>query len=435
MTIELTATPRQISSSRSANWRRVRTSYLIFVGALVVGLATVFIGFNVQSLVDTKFDPYGFGEMGKSVARGDGFAPFGNLIERRAPFYPLMIAGVYLLFGEQSTLVLILQAVLLAGTCALVFDIGRRLFNERTGFIAAALCALNPMLLRYVADLQLETLLTFLFTATVWAAVRFNARPTVAAGMLVGATAALASLTKSVALPFPFFFVAIMIAIALLRRHRGQQARLPWVALAAMFVTMAALIAPWTARNYVATGGHFMLLSSGTSDAFLRGYIFSKPEYATLRLPPYVYAENESNDWFSSLSRSAGTEWQKDDYETDQILNRAAVQKLIADPGAFVRKFGVGLLTFWYEMTSLSTSVVAGGLAIGTWLFAIIGLRRANREGRSAWVLILPALYLNVLLAALLALGRYSVPILPPLLVVSAFGIDTLLSKRKPSSV
>jgi 4-amino-4-deoxy-L-arabinose transferase-like glycosyltransferase len=432
MTIELTATPKLLPNSQVANRQAVRTLFFIFVGALAIGLAMVFVGFHMQNLVDTKFDPYDFGAMGKSVARGDGFAPFGNLIERRAPLYPLMIGAVYFLFGEQPTLVLVLQSVLLAGTCVLVFDIGHRLFNRRTGVIAAILCAFNPMLLRYVGDLQLETLLTFLFTAMVWVAVRFNARPTVGLGILVGASAALASLTKSVALPFPFFFAAIMIGMALLRRRRGERASLPVAPLAAMFVVLALMIAPWTARNYVATGGHFVLLSSGTSDAFLRGYIFSQPEYATLRLAPYEYAENASNELFRSLSISAGTTWMKDDYETDQILNRAAVQKLLADPGDFVRKFGVGILTFWYEMTSLSTSLVAGGLAVFTWLFAIVGLRRASSEGRSVWVLLLPALYLNVLLAALLALGRYSVPILPALLVVSAFGLDSLLTRWRP---
>ena len=32
--------------------------------------------------------------------------------------------------------------------------------------------------------------------------------------------------------------------------------------------------------------------------------------------------------------------------------------------------------------------------------------------------------------ALLLALGRYSVPILPALIVLSAFGVDTLLNRR-----
>ena len=45
------------------------------------------------------------------------------------------------------------------------------------------------------------------------------------------------------------------------------------------------------------------------------------------------------------------------------------------------------------------------------------------------WPLLLPVFYLNIVLALLLALGRYSAPILPALLVVSAFGADTLLDR------
>jgi 4-amino-4-deoxy-L-arabinose transferase-like glycosyltransferase len=430
MTVDTSALAGNARISRDDRGRIVRSSLLVFLAALVVGLAMVFIGFRLQTLVATTFDPYYFGEMGKSVAHGDGFAAFGSLIQRRAPLYPLMIGGIYWLFGEQAALVLIVQCVLLAATCVLVFDIGRRTFNERTGWIAAILCALNPMVLRYVADLQLETLLTFLFTLTVWFSVRFYARPTILGAVLVGLSAGLGSLTKSVVLPWPFVLAASVIAVGVLRHRRVQWSGTPWLALSAMIAATFITIAPWTVRNYIATGGHLVLLSSGTSDAFLRGYVFSEPDYALLRRPPYTDAENQSNELFRGLASAAGTEWQKDDYETDQILNRASAQKLVAEPGEFARKFATGLFTFWYEMTNLPNSLLAGGLALAAWLLAIVGLRRASREGQPAWLLIMPALYLNVCLAALLALGRYSVPILPALLVVSAFGVDTLLRRR-----
>jgi uncharacterized membrane protein YoaK (UPF0700 family) len=264
----------------------------------------------------------------------------------------------------------------------------------------------------------------------VWSSVRFYARPSVGAGALIGAAAALASLTKSVVLPYPFLFAAVVVAIALLQRRHGRKVSPPWAALAAMFAAMAVLIGPWTIRNYVATGGKFVLISSGASDAFLRGYIFSKIDYALLRLPPYVDAENESNAWLTALSADAGVQWQRDDYETDQVLNRAAVQKLVAEPGAFVGKFAVQIFTFWYEMTTGINSLIAGVAAAAGWLLAVVGLRRAHREGRSAWLLILPVLCVNVFLAALLTVGRYSVPVLPSLLLVSAFGVDTLLRSR-----
>lgn len=405
----------------------------IFLLALAIALAMALVGFSAQTLVDTKFDPYDFGRMGKSLASGEGFEPYGVLIKRRAPLYPLMIGAVYSVFGEQPMLVLLLQCLLLAGTCVLVLDIGRGLFNQRTGVIAALLCAAHPMLLRYVGDLHLETLLTFLFTLTIWSSVRFYARPSVGTGALVGASAALASLTKAVVVLYPALFAVGLVALALLRRRREATAARPWAGLVVMFAVMVVVIAPWTIRNYVATGGHFVPISSGASDAFLRGYIFTELDYALLRKPPYTFAEIESGELFRSLSRAAGTEWEQNDYETDQILNRAAVQKLVAQPGEFVRKFSVGLLTFWYQMTSLTNSLVTGVLALGAWLLAFVGLRRALREHRPAWLLIMPVLYLNVLLAALLALGRYSAPILPSLLVVSAFGVDTLISKWEAS--
>ena len=93
--------------------------------------------------------------------------------------------------------------------------------------------------------------------------------------------------------------------------------------------------------------------------------------------------------------------------------------------------FAVGLFTFWYDMTSFKNSLLAGAAALAAWVFAAIGWRRARREGRSAWLFVLPALHLNLLLAALLALGRYSVPVLPALLVLSAFGIDAVLPGRE----
>src|SRR5262249_30399791 len=139
---------------------------------------------------------------------------------------------------------------------------------------------------------------------------------------------------------------------------------------------------------------------------------------------------NASNAYFESLSKAAGTVWQRDDYETDQILNKEAKRRLLHEPGAVARKTVIGLLTFWYELTSLPNSMLALGLAIVLWVFAIIGWRQARRGKRPAWLLLMPVFYLNIVLAFLLALGRYSVPIVPALTVLAAFGVDTLLRRR-----
>src|SRR4030088_1019649 len=101
MTLEVSATSRRTPMPASSATRLVRLSLAIFLVALAASVAMVFVGFQMQTLADTKFDPYYFGEMGKSLARGDGFASFGVLIQRRAPLYPLMIGGIYWMFGVQ----------------------------------------------------------------------------------------------------------------------------------------------------------------------------------------------------------------------------------------------------------------------------------------------------------------------------------------------
>ena len=379
---------------RVARWS-VPWAWVVFAFALGTGLLMGFVVFRVQSLVDQNIDPYFFGDMGKSIADGNGFEGFGSLITRRAPLYPIVIGGVYAVFGDHQKLIVLLHVLMFSGTCVLAYDMGRRLFNHRTGVIAGFVCALHPMLLRYIPNLHLETQLTLLITLTAWLTIRFYERPTVAAGALVGLASGAAALTKAVALLYPALFVAGIILACRAARRRGEQRPTPWKPILAIFVVMGCLILPWTARNY-RSSGHFVLISSGTSDAFLRGFIFTETDYITLRRPPYTDAENASNAYFEALAEAEGTVWERDDYETDQILNKEAKRRLFAEPGPVLRKSVIGVFTFWYQLTSLKNSLLALVLALGAWFFAVIGWRRARREQRPAWLLMLPVLYLNL---------------------------------------
>ena len=281
------------------------------------------------------------------------------------------------------------------------------------------------MLVRYVADLHMETFLTFLCMLTVWCAVRFHERPTVANGILLGAAGMIGTLTKGVILPLVVAFGAVGILLAL---KRGSAKTV--VAVIAMFVTMGLLLAPWTYRNYRVTGGRFVLLAPGASDSFLRGYVFTRMEFATLQKPPYRDAENESNAWFRQIARDAGTEWERDEIVDEANNARVAKELVLTRPLDTVRKVVVGLFTFWYEMTSLTNSLIPGVLAVVGWGFAFVGLTRAHEEGRPSWLIWLPIVVMNAFVAALIPLGRYSVPILPCLMILAAYGVDTLASRR-----
>lgn len=402
------------------------TKYRAIIAAVATAasLAMVFLIFRLQNLVANSGDPYHYGE----IARGFVEHGFTTLTRRAASLYPELIAVVYRLGGSDLSVVL-LQCFLHIGTCLLVFSLGKRLYNSRTGFLAGLFCALHPMLLRYVPDLYMETLLTFGCTLTVWLAVRFHDKPTVVNGILLGAAGMATVLTKGVILPFLGLFGAIS-GLAALRKRSLKEV----IAVVAMFVTMAILLAPWTYRNYQVTGGRFVLLTPGSSDSFLRGYVFTRLEFATLQKPPYTDAENEVNAWFRKIAQDAGTVWEADEV-VDEVNNaRVAKHLIVTQPLDTVRKVVVGLFTFWYEMTSLKTSLIPASLAIVGWALAFVGLKRARREGRPSWLIWLPIVVMNVFVALLIPLGRYSVPILPCLMILAAFGVDTLVSQRRAAA-
>ncbi len=399
-----------------------RYVWIVAAVALAAALTMVLVVFPEQRLVANGGDPYEYGK----IAHGFVERGFDKLTRRAASLYPIFLSVVYR-FGGSDAVVHLLHCLLHVGTCALVVVIGRTIYNARTGLVAGLFCALHPMLLRYVGDLHMETWLTFWCTLMVWCAVRFDERPTIASGVTLGAVGMIATLSKGVMLPILITYAVVWFVRAL-RKPQGAPSSL-W-AVIALGITMMVAVAPWTYRNY-RVSGRLVLLTPGTPDAFLRGYIFTRPEFATLQKPPYIFAEMECNALFRRIAREAGTTW-GDDEVVDDDNNARVMRRMIVDhPFETMRKSVVGIFTFWYEMTNRKNSLVPGVLALSCWVLAFIGWRRAQSERRRAWLLLVPVLVLNVVVALLVPLGRYSVPVLPCLSILAAFGIDTLLLRRR----
>ena len=96
-----------------------------------------------------------------------GITDSGHVIPTlsRLPGYPAFLAAIFAVFGWNNfRAVLLIQVVFDLGTCCLVADLARRLFDERAGKAAFMLAAVCPFLANYSAAVLTETLEIF-FTA------------------------------------------------------------------------------------------------------------------------------------------------------------------------------------------------------------------------------------------------------------------------------
>lgn len=150
----------------------------------------------------------------------------------------LELAGVNSVLGQKCAM-----CAVGALTVVLIGLVGRSAAGERAGLIAAGLAAVYPFL--WVADgsLMSETQYGAFVAAIMLAGLAFARRPSLALAAALGALTALAALTRGEAL---LLALLLLVPLALTRPVAlGRRLALAGAAL----VSLALVLAPWTARN------------------------------------------------------------------------------------------------------------------------------------------------------------------------------------------
>src|SRR5208283_967567 len=127
----------------------------IIVVAAILRIGTVAF-FHPPLISDDK----DYDAIARSLVHGDGFTLDGHPTAYRLPGYPLLLAASYAVFGDSKTPMRILQIIADVISCLLLFSIGKKLFSEKVGLLAAAILALFPIQVLYVSHLMTETIFT-----------------------------------------------------------------------------------------------------------------------------------------------------------------------------------------------------------------------------------------------------------------------------------
>jgi 4-amino-4-deoxy-L-arabinose transferase-like glycosyltransferase len=244
--------------------RPTRVALLIFAGALLLRLV-----YLAEARSDPLFDsPKLLGDAiyyhawARAVARGEWLAPTPYFL---APLYQYVMGLFYALVGPQLLAVKLLQCVLGAASCTLLYGSGRRLFGEAAGIVAAVLLAIYPLHIFYANLILPTTLVVFLNLALLRVFVGGGEMPSPRRCLAAGAMLGLACAAKPNAL-----LLLPALVLGLLWMARGSRPRRALLGATTLALGTVLGIAPFTAHN-AASSGEFVLLTTTAGRNLTKG--------------------------------------------------------------------------------------------------------------------------------------------------------------------
>jgi len=331
---------------------------------------------------------------------------------------------------EQRRTLMEAEVLLGALLVTLIALLGGALFDRRTGLLAGLLAALYPTFIGYSHYLWAETLFLVLctgaFLCLVLAQRRRSLPGAAAAGVLFGA----AALTREIGL-----LLAGASALWLLWVTRDgaattwrQQLAPRALAQAALLLSLcAAVILPWTVRNYLLLDRFVPISTVGWASIF-EGNTFGDN---------WLHPDHEALREFRRENASLSGEVERMEHTRREALREILEEQplwlfkkllrntaLLFSPDSFVfKKISRGCYSNLTRPRIRFTLVSTTGLYLLVLLAGLVGIAAVRGEGRRA----LPLLVFGVVLTLHVlanASSRYRLPLMPFLMVYAAYALS-----------
>jgi 4-amino-4-deoxy-L-arabinose transferase-like glycosyltransferase len=367
----------------------------------------------------------------------------------RPPVYPVFLASIFALAGENYALVVLIQLAITGTTCGLVYLLGRTI-SPAVGYLAAMVYALTPDTALWAMAILSDTLFTFLLMAALVGlavACRGTRRLLLA---LSGLTLGLAALTR----PIGLAIIALWAVVWVLKDgSRPEQVRRNLGSGFLFFMVAVLPIALWSYRN-LAIHGFFTVSPINTWNLgyYSAPYTLERAEGISLdearrrALDGGVPTPGEAGRYLGIILRypmdylavhARGT-WYLIS-EVGQPNQALLVGERFRTPGVLTALRRLDLAGAWGNLAAqlqdrrLRWFVILTwpslGLLAAVYLFALVGgVRLLRRPGEHRWLgaLVMGTAAALILLPGPVGNGRFRLPAEPILAFLAASGLAFL---------
>jgi 4-amino-4-deoxy-L-arabinose transferase-like glycosyltransferase len=381
------------------------------VSPLLAGLAARLALIAWTSPLELSLDESRFWSLAESGLPEVPFLP---------PLYPLFLAGVRAVLGDDVTAARILGACLALGSIVMVHRLAERHLGPGSGAAPAWIAALLPGLVYYDGRIRSESLLILLLLgfAVLWTDPRpRGARRVLAAGALLG----LAALIRPELLLLP----ALLAGVGLARRQ-GMTAILGAAAIAPGILIV---VLPWAARN--ALQGVPALVSTNGGYNFWKSFN-PQTDGSQVTVQDFSVWEGVPERQVGTAGYREGWRHIRDHPARSLALAPLKVGHLLGPERDFlssVKRRQFPRRSLLIDLSFAALENLAWLLLLAGGLFALLGPLRTPGKG------LILALILNLVLVHMVFFGddRFHVPLLPFLCVALPEAWDG--SRREPGPV
>lgn len=420
--------------------------WLVVILVVAAAVRIAWAAFAARAPSQSLHDPNFYLYYGDSIARGHGYVlPFGLGPSAYYPVgYPIVLgivdfALIHTVGNHPIGAAAAVNVVCGVAAVFLVFLIGRRLFSDAVGLVAAGITALYPNLVYHTAVALTETVFTALFLLFVYLVVsapwderRFEPRRIVGLGLLLGVLV----LIRPVAAPI----VLALFVVWLLGGFGWRRALL----YSGVVVGLAVLlVSPWIVRNIRVM--HEATLSTNTGDNLCMSrhvgangtFDFDNNAcfigYEDLKRPEYETKRDEDN-------RQRAVDFVRDHpAEEVKLWWKRLYQTFKADWDGSWAAESYGDARFLSDSTRDTVHRIGSDYYLVTLALTIVGLVvLARRHDRSdpRWTFIPLAVITVVVLPVITTFGdiRFKVPALPLFALLAAVPIVAIANRRSRRS-
>ena len=398
--------------------------FLIFIAALFFRLFVVFTQEESKRLPST--DGIEYDDAALNIVSGNGFSYFVNgsmqPMVHRAPMYPMFLAFVYSIFGHNYVAAKVIQAIIGALFCIVIFYITFIIYEDiAIGLIASAFAALyKPFITGFFfyggpALLLSEYFYMFILGLTILITVYFIKNANKKMGALSGIFIGLTILTRVEFILFPILLAVFLFYVA----RFSIKAFLKKYFIIYLFIILT--MTPWVVRNYIIYKEFIPLTTLGGTSFLVGNSSFSRGGgigHENTLLVKGKAIKNSEN--FSDNRKS-------------KIYFKAGITELANNPKRIPKLFIKKILVHWAPF-SMGFKVFNPFYAF-ILMFGAIGLLFFRKHIILENILLI--LLLSTTLTAMLIYGepRYRYPYEPYLIIFTALAINEIIKRMKGNNI